>query len=420
MTTVAERQGVVKGSARPLRIAFVSEELPPETGWGGIGTYTDILSRALAARGHDVTVVARSWERDSRQRIDGVDVVRLVVEEPSWRRRTAWLTERFYETGDMIRWARRVASALRRMHAESSFDVVEAPEYHAQVFLLPTGLPLVVRLHTPAFVNREVSGIRVGGSVLDTRIAERLEHLVTRRSRLVTSPTNEMLDRVRSRWRITRPAAVVPNPVDVARFDSVLPPPSGPPTILYVGRVSRRKGVEHLIDALPDVLRAVPTARLRLVGKDHPAGADGASMAEHLRRRLARLGVPDGAVTFEGYQDRDALVGWYAGSTVCVVPSLYESFGYTCVEAMASGRALVASAVGGIPEVVTDGVDGLLVPPADPRRLAEAIVRVLTDDAGRREMEAQARRRARDRFGVDVVTDQFVDLYTQLALGARR
>lgn len=412
------RRGSSGGSQRPLRIAYVSEELPPETGWGGIGTYTDILSRAMAGRGHHVTVVARSWGRDTRHCVDGVDIVRLAIGEPSWRRGTVRLTQTFHETGDMVRWARRVASVLKRMHAASSFDVVEAPEYHAQACLLPMGLPLVVRLHTPAFVNREVSGIRVGGSRLDTSLAERLERVAARRSRLVTSPTHEMLDRVRARWRFRRPSAVVPNPVDVARFDSVPEAVADTPTILHVGRVSRRKGVEHLVEALPAVLREVPTVRVRFVGKDHPAGVDGASMSEHLRRRLAHLGVPDGVVTFEGYQDRDSLAGWYAASTVCVVPSLYESFGYTCVEAMASGRVLVASAVGGIPEVVTDGVDGILVPPADPRRLAEALVRVLTDGVARREMEVRARCRAAERFDVEVVADQFVDIYERLAAGA--
>lgn len=419
MTAMAEG-GVrtTEGLVRPLRVAFISEELPPETGWGGIGTYTDVISRALGARGHDVTVITRGWDSDTDQVVDGVRVIRLVVPQPSWRRGTVRLTEALHESREMLQWARRVASTLHRLHDSAPLDIVEAPEYHAQGLLVSRRIPLVVRLHAPAFVNRSASGVRIGGSALDAALAERLERLPARRSRLVTSPTREMLERVRARWKLG-PAEVMANPVDVERFEHV-PPPDGVQTILHVGRISRRKGVEHLVEALPLVMREVPGLRLRFVGKDHPSGPGGVSMIEHLGRRLTALNVPEGVVTFDGYRDRKTLPDVYGDATVCVVPSLYESFGYTCVEAMASGRALVATSVGGIPEVVTDGVDGVLVPPADPGRLAAALSRLLTDHECRRRLEAQARRSARERFGVDVVADRFELLYDGVVTGARR
>src|SRR5207245_2588320 len=109
-----------------------------------------------------------------------------------------------------------------------------------------------------------------------------------------------------------------------------------------------------------------PQARVRFVGQDHPSGPGGASMSDHLRRRLRDAGVPDAAVEFRGAVARTALPAVYRSAAVCVVPSLYENFPYTCLEAMASGCAVVASAAGGIPEIVTHEVDGLLVPPDRP------------------------------------------------------
>ena len=119
---------------------------------------------------------------------------------------------------------------------------------------------------------------------------------------------------------------------------------------------------------------AVPAARLTLVG-------DGDARAG-LERLAADLGVRDG-VDFVGFRGGDELVDTYRGASVLVLPSLTdaESFGMTLVEAMACGRPVIGSRVGGIPDVIEDGVTGLIVPPGDASALAEACLRILRDGA---------------------------------------
>ncbi len=411
---------------KPLRIGLISEELPPETGWGGIGAYVLDLGRGLARLGHRVHVVSRCWGRPTVRDVDGVRVHRVGIPPPSWRRGTWFVNLRFPEARDIGLWNLRVSRVVRRLAATEGLDVVETPEFRAQGLwtrLRLPRVPLVVRLHTPAFLCRRFNEVAVGGSPWDTRASEGAERVLTRLASLVTSPSRSLATEVARAWGLDAASVhVIPNPIDEERF---APGPDGSsaeggPSVLYVGRLERRKGVETLADAFPAIRRAVPTARLRFVGKDHPSGPGGTSLAAHLRARLRAAGVPDDAVDLHGAVERTDLPAIYRSATVCVVPSLYENFPYTCLEAMASGRAVVGTAAGGIPEIVTDRVDGSLVPPDDPAALAVAVVEVLRDRALRERLGAEARRTVSARFSREAVCGATAAMYAEVRSRRRR
>ncbi len=180
--------------ARPLSICLISEELPPETGWGGIGTYTHNLAAGLTKLGHRVHVVSRTWNDDWTRPVDGVRVHRVSVPQPSWRRGTRFVNSYFSETRDVWMWNLRVAGTIRRIARAERLDVIEVPEYHAQALLAAIvcpSVPFVVKLHTPAFLCRVYNGAGPGGSRLDTRISEYLEYQMVRRAAAVTAPEPE-------------------------------------------------------------------------------------------------------------------------------------------------------------------------------------------------------------------------------------
>ncbi|MGH2511176.1 MAG: glycosyltransferase family 4 protein, partial [Candidatus Limnocylindrales bacterium] len=135
-----------------------------------------------------------------------------------------------------------------------------------------------------------------------------------------------------------------------------------------VARLEPEKGHPTLLEAWPAVLRAVPNAVLLIVGEG--------SRREELERQAAGLQITQ-RVVFTGR--RDDVPAVTAALDVAVLPSYREAQGLSILEAMALSRPVVASRVGGIPEVIEDGVSGLLVPPHDPEALAGAIVRLLTN-----------------------------------------
>ena len=173
--------------------------------------------------------------------------------------------------------------------------------------------------------------------------------------------------------------------------------------IASVGRLEPVKGHFHLIDALPDVIRRHPHTILALVG-------DG-ELLRDLKDRARSLGLAD-RVRFPGH--RKDVAGILAAADLFVLPSLNEGFGLALLEAMAAGLATVASRVGGVPEVVSEGETGILVPPAEPHALADAVLRLMGDPEGRTRMGTAGRERARQCFSIERTVRQTDRLYREL------
>jgi glycosyltransferase involved in cell wall biosynthesis len=191
------------------------------------------------------------------------------------------------------------------------------------------------------------------------------------------------------------------------------PPPAGPPAeprLAIVGRLIPIKGHDVLLAALARVREELPQATLEIAG-DGPLDAE-------LRATVAQLGLTD-AVSFLGRVAPAAPV--FERAAVVVVPSRGEGFGMVALEAMERGRAVVASDVGGLPEIVEDGVTGIVVQPDDAEALAAALLELLRDPARAAAMGAAGRDRALAAFSQDRCTDRVEELYrAALETGSRR
>jgi glycogen synthase len=194
------------------------------------------------------------------------------------------------------------------------------------------------------------------------------------------------------------------------------------PTVLFLGRISRQKGILHLLNAVPDL---DPRAQVVLCA----SSPDSAEIANEVKAAVARVqAARDGIIWIAEMVDRATAIQLYSHATVFCCPSIYEPFGIINLEAMACETPVVASAVGGIPEVVVHGETGFLVPvtqqaeapfePVDPaefsRGLARSINTLLTDPALRRRMGRSGRRRVEERFSWCSVAEATLALYETL------
>ncbi|MFP5225067.1 MAG: glycosyltransferase family 4 protein [Actinomycetota bacterium] len=201
-------------------------------------------------------------------------------------------------------------------------------------------------------------------------------------------------------------ARIVPNGVDTEVFSAVPPEPPDP-SVLFFGRLEKRKGAQTVARAWPAVASALPEARLTLAG-------DGA-LREELEEALG-----EHRVSFPGPFDRTGLLQHLGNHQVACLPAIGgESFGITLVEAMAAKRAVVATAVAGYTSVIRHDPEGLLVPPDDPQALATALISVLSDDARRRELAEGGFQRAQ-RFGWTRVTSEIEEAYADAVRRAER
>jgi phosphatidylinositol alpha-mannosyltransferase len=183
---------------------------------------------------------------------------------------------------------------------------------------------------------------------------------------------------------------ILPNGVDIEHFSPDVPPieefRDGKLNILFVSRLEKRKGLNHLLEAFKQVKREIPNSRLIVVGP-------GTRLRRGYERVVRRSGLKD--VVFTGMVAYEDLPRYYKTADVFCAPATgRESFGIILLEAMAAGKPVVASNIEGYANVLAHNVDGLLVPPGDNEMLAQALISLLTDESLRREMGARGRVKA--------------------------
>ena len=214
------------------------------------------------------------------------------------------------------------------------------------------------------------------------------------------------------------PVELIYNGVDLSRYDHQGPCcslraeyglPADAQLVGVVARLEPEKGHATLLAAWPEVVRRCPTAYLLIVGEGSQRGP--------LEACARALGIAD-RVVFTGR--RDDVPAVTAALDVAVLPSYREAQGLVVLEAMALGRPVVASNVGGIPEMIDDGVSGLLVPPEDPAALAAAIVRLLTDHPFADLLARRGHDLVHERFCVELMVRAIEDLYDEGAGAVRR
>lgn len=408
-----------------MKILFISSEFPPETGFGGIGTYVAHLAPALAARGHAVTVLSRTLgSKDTESQVQGVRVVRIadraappdVWHEP-FDPRAAKLASAHYDR------AFSVAVALEEDPRLADVDVIEAADWAGEAALVRAMLPdvpYVVKFHTPAKLVFAWNEAGVSSAFVDA--LHGLESIAVRNAAGFTCPSRWMIPHCEKAFDL--PAGhvrAIPNPYAsgpagpgrVARERRVLASghaserrvlASGHTSerrVLYVGRLEARKGVVEAVAPMCRVLRALPDVHWRLAGADTNSGAKGASMRAEITSRIPR-DLRD-RVHFLGALDRAALAEELACAEAVLLPSRHENFPYACLEAMAAGVPVAASRNGGMAEMIDADRTGLLIDPKEPDSIVDALLRVLEQPFFAESLGRAAITAVHERYRPDVV-----------------
>jgi phosphatidylinositol alpha-mannosyltransferase len=199
----------------------------------------------------------------------------------------------------------------------------------------------------------------------------------------------------------------IANGVDTNHFNSGVAPfdrfNDGKTNILFVGRLEKRKGFEYLLEAYRLVKKEVPNCRLIQVGP-------GVRLRKKYEKRIRQLGITD--VNFTGYATYSDLPRYYkTADIVCFPATGRESQGIVLLEAMSVGKPVIASNIDGYSSVLTDGVEGISVPPRDTEKLAEAIMRLIKDKQLREQMGARGKTRAMQ-YDWPLLAKKILDFYT--------
>jgi glycosyltransferase involved in cell wall biosynthesis/GT2 family glycosyltransferase len=393
------------------RCTVVVSKAYAETIDGGIARYLTDVVPALARLGREVRVVTRTTDRARVDLEDGIWVHR--IEDDHVRHELAGTAPH------IDGFATAALDEVRRIAAFRDVEVVYGPAWDLEVLPIArrTDLPVVALLATPVAVTNHLDPSLPYRPAPYAQLLLSLEREVFERATLLHADSEAVVRTIAERYGLGLGA----DRIAVAHLGAPeLPEPprrsSGEaPTLLYVGRVEPRKGVDTLLEAFVQVAAAVPEVRLRIVGPVNTGESD--QVGPWLRRHA---GAPwTDRVELAGRLDDDEVAAAYAEADVVVLPSRFESFGLTIVEAMRRGRPVVSTTAGAIPEVVVDGVTGLLVTPGEPGALAAAVLELLRDPARADTMGRAGMARFRDRFTIDAAAAR-LDRVLERAVAARR
>lgn len=393
-----------------MRICLVSQEYPPETGWGGIGTQTLHKARGLATRGHLVHVVSSTWsDKPAVAHESGVFVHRIPVPELAELGRDG--------PAFTLAYSLAVARKLAKLSAAVGFDIVQFPEYGAEGFVFQTetferrAARYVVQLHSPLAMFARLGWPETTSSLY--RVGRFMEKTVIEHSDLLLASSHSTAALAANEYGCALdPIHVVHSGVDVARFKPApQPEDDASPRVLFVGRLTDLKGFFDLLGSVLRLRGRYPRIRLRAVGKAR----------RDIRRRIEQvLAGANAHAAFELVDNAhvDLLPRHYAWCDFLAGPSVYEGGpGNAYLEAMASGKPVIATSAGGVPEVVLDEKTGLLVPPKDAAALDGAIRRLAEDRPLVQRLGACAREWVVENFALPLYLDKVERAY-ELALAS--
>lgn len=376
---------------------------------GGIETFAREFAIALSQRGHRVQIIAKDvggYYRDFAA--PGVNIHAIPLKETPFP--GYWKIDEFFPLDD-LRFSYAAAKKVDELNRHDPVDIVEAMDYFRQGiwFAIHKKIPLFLRLHGWMF-NRQDGRVNPIKQ-LNTRekFLWRFQQKCIQSADGVAAVSTDFGDFAREVWHFdNKPIQVIHNAVESTLYTGGNPQAQREQAVIFAARLAKIKGIKVLADSAAEMLKEFPDLKFYFAGKNVHWAEEGITAKEYLTQK-----IPARNLVILGELRAQDVMPYYQKCQVCVLPSLYEPFGIMALEAMACGCALVASASGGLKDIVNNGEDGLLVAPNDPQALAAAILRFLRDAHLREKCSEAATKKVRDRFNYDRLVRESLAAYQE-------
>ena len=360
-----------------MRIAFATPEFVTEDHFdGGLANYLNRISKSLAGLGHDVHVITLSTKNEDEFDHEGVMVHRVML-KPAWHTFNRVTRYSLATTVHWLNFSTQTYRKLKQLHGREPFHLIQYPNYSScgvfSIPLLRTAHVVRASSYQPAW--NDAAGVKRN---FDSTLSERLEALQYKLTRNVHAPSRAMQQMlaaktgVRDARLIRTPFYVETDDWDTTVYDQFF---RDRKYILYFGRFQLHKGFHTLAHALPRFLSECPDVYVALVGRDMETSL-ASSMASFAR---AQCGTSVDRLIIVENLPHSQLYPVIAGAHIVVLPSLIDNAPNTCLEAMGLGKVVIGTNGASFEELITDGVNGFLVPPDNPQALAQKMIEAWAD-----------------------------------------
>lgn len=389
-----------------MNICYISNEYPPNI-IGGVGIYIREISQAISELGHNIFVITQAQDDKHREYNDG----KVKIFEVPFRHIGffSFLRNSLPKTIERLEYGFWTSQKLNQIIKKYHIDIVESPESWMGGFwyyLFENKPLLLIKLHTPEGIIFKWNG---GANTRDIQFINRLEKFWMTKANLLIGVTKAITELVSNYYALNiNSYLVISNPLDFDLFKEIKKTEfkNHELNVLYTGRLEFRKGIHILIRAIPKVLQEVPEAKFIFIGAD-------CGMKWFIEKKINEYNCQSNVILLDQIP-REKLIQYYNAATVCIVPSLWENFPYSCLEPMAISKPVIASNTGGIPEIITNNETGILFTPGSSAELAKKIITLLYDDNLREYIGINAAKHIRKICNPKHIANIMVDIYQRL------
>lgn len=400
-----------------LSVAYFTPGWPPQIFPNGIVTYVAAMISGMRDLGHQSYVLTPYLDCSQDLGLSSQEILQLSSRrsnEVIGRLFDAIHQRTLPESAFRTLFVRGLCRGIDTLMARSRLDLLEMEESFGFAGFLRNrlSLPIVVRLHGPWFLNGEVLGFPQDQN-FERRV--QCEGKAIAEAFAITAPSRDVLERTRRYYNLPlERAVVIPCPIaPTPKEQRWRSQDCDPNVIAFIGRFDRHKGGDLVIDAFAHILKEFPNAQLIFAGPDRGCIDDHGrawKFEEYAQDRLPGA-LEKGQIKWLGQQNPVALQALRRKAQLTVIASRYDNFPYTALEALSLGCPIVGACVGGIPEIITDEVSGLLFQSGEAKALAAQINRLLRNPTWAAQLGQQAGEESAMRFAPKVVAKQSTDFY---------
>jgi len=400
---------------KPISIAYVSPGWPLSSYPNGIVSYiknmvagfdedviAHILTHQMGIGKSDISAI------DLSEFVEERDLVNKLIDKVLYRIKSQAMEKKLCQR----RWvdvSKRIITGMDGL----GLDLIEVEESFGlgKTLVEQINVPVVTRLHGPWFINGPIMQLEHKND-FEPRVEA--EGIAIKLSHAITAPSQAVLDDVREYYNHPLPnAKVIPNPVPPVDDDHLWQNnPDSVPFVLIVGRFDLQKGGDLAINAFNLLAQENLDIKLLFVGPDRGLNIDGRKLSfeQYVDRYVTKQSVKD-RISFLGHCDSDKIKELRQKAAVTMMTSRYETFSISLAEALSAGSPVVATNVGAIKELVTDGYNGLLAEAGSAESIAEKVTELINDPKKMKMLSKNAIEDSKKRFSPSVVAKQTVQLY---------
>lgn len=379
-----------------MKVAFLTPEFPhPKMGLsGGIGTSILNLSRGLTQAGHEVFVLVYGQKED-----------KVFVENNITYHRIKNVKLKGFSR---VLTQKKIQKLINSLVKNNGLDLVEAPDWTGITSAIKPKCPVVIRLNgsDTYFCHLDQRPVKLINKLREKKALQKADALLSV-SEYTAKVTKEL-------FSLKKDITIIPNSIDLDNFSANEPKVNSQEnTILYFGTLIRKKGSLELPLIFNEVYKQNNQAKLIIIGRDASDVITGNASVWNMMKPLFDSNAFQN-VTYLGSVPYQKIKEDIQSAAVCVFPTFAEALPVSWIEAMAMEKAIVASNIGWATEVVDDGVNGFLVNPKEHQQFADKINTLLANESLRIQFGKQARKKAEQKFSIEVVAQQSADFYKEV------